>query len=169
MTFHRFGSLGWLYVGDLVYFERRQFFPVLDLLKEVGFSSKIIDKGVSSLKTIILVGWFLVYSSGGYAYEKSDTFYVQVHDQFVKVLSPDQYKENLSVIVENKMNQKLLGKLVKGNGERVGFYSIVPQSMSSLDVVLKKQERLFFVPLSPSFQEVELQIGKKSYEIPPER
>ena len=121
------------------------------------------------MKTIIWAWWLLVQSSGVYAYEKSDTFYVQVHDKFVKVLSPDQFKENLSVIVENKMNQKLLGKLVKGNGERVGFYSILSQSMASLDVVLKKEEKLFFVPLSPSFQEVELKIGKKSYEIPPER
>ena len=121
------------------------------------------------MRTFIWAWWFLVFIGSVYAYEKSDTFYVQVHDKFVKVLSPDQFKEKLSVIVENKMNQKLLGKLVKGNGERVGFYSIVPQSMASLDVVLKKEEKLFFVPLSPSFQEVELKIGKKSYEIPPER
>lgn len=117
----------------------------------------------------VIFSMIIIFTVKTMAYEKSDTFFVSVHDKKVKVLAPYKFRRNLSVIIENRMVEKLVGKVVKNDGTLIGHVSVATGRSSAVKVQLKKNERLFFIPLSPSFQEVELVIGKKSYEIPPKR
>ena len=75
----------------------------------------------------------------------------------------------MEVIVENKTLVRLLGKLTINNKTSVNFPSVDPEKYQRLIVKLKKGDVLHFVHLSPAFQEVELIVGNKIYEIPPRK
>lgn len=99
--------------------------------------------------------------------ETSESFMVEIFDKNIRVVSPSAVHDQLSVIVENKGNSKLLGKLVKEKGEVIKFFALGPGEHGSASVQFENGYRLFYIPLSPAFQTVELIIGKDAYEIPP--
>lgn len=102
------------------------------------------------------------------AQEKSDAFLVKVFDSYVRVISPDKNYSMVSVIVENKTLSKVVGKIVKGKTD-LSFITIDPDKTKSVQVKYSKDEPLFFVPLAPASQEVQLIVGKRTYEIPPQK
>ena len=75
----------------------------------------------------------------------------------------------MEVIIENKTLVRLIGKVIVNNKINADFTSIDPEKYQRVMVNLKKGDLLHFVPLSPSFQEVELIVGNKTYEIPPKK
>lgn len=118
------------------------------------------------MRYFLLILFFIHYSS--YASERSDAFLVKVYDQYVKVISPDKVYSSVSIIIENHTLSNLTGKLVKGSADHT-FVTIKPDKNKSILVKYQSQENLVFVPLAPAFQEVQLIVGKKSYEIPPQK
>jgi hypothetical protein len=100
------------------------------------------------------------------AYENSEAFMVYLFEDRVKVLAPKNYHKNQSVIIQNKTLTKVIGKIRNQSGEVLKFVNILPGEFKSLEVVIKKGQSIFFVPMIPSFQEVILSFGKKSYEVP---
>lgn len=112
---------------------------------------------------------FFVFSQKGLSYEKADSFVVKVYDEKVRVLSPKKYDPLLKVVIENKTLSKITGKVETGSGEVLAFVSILPAKFTSVSVKSLKSEKVFFVPLSPPLQRVELKIGNKPYEIPPKQ
>ncbi len=105
------------------------------------------------------------------AYEKADAFIVKIYDAKVKVLSPVKDDPNLSVIIENKTLVDIRGKVETGRGEILNYVKISPRSSASLELKKdknNKREKIFFIPQSPPFQRVELRLGSKPYEIPPQ-
>ena len=102
------------------------------------------------------------------ANEKSEAFLVTIYDRFVKVVSPDKAYTQTSIIIENKTLSTIVGKIQRGKTD-LHFLTLEPQNSKSLQVKIVGNEPLLFVPLSPSSQEVQLLIGKKSYEIPPQK
>jgi hypothetical protein len=102
-------------------------------------------------------------------YEKSDAFNVKVFNSRIKVLAPEKYHPKLSVIIENKSLSTLIGQVVKGDSTVIKIIRVKPGSFESVDLGTQKNERVFFIPISPPSQRVELIIGKHSYEIPPKR
>ena len=109
----------------------------------------------------------LLFSIKLYAIESLGGFLVTAHDDRFKVVSPEKFKTPMEVVVENKTLTRLIGRLVVNRDKIVNFVSIEPEKYSKSQVVLKKGDLLHFVPLSPAFQEVELIVGNKNYEIPP--
>jgi len=103
------------------------------------------------------------------AYERSDAFIIRLYDKRIKILAPSQYDPKLNVIIENKTLTKTIAKLERTNGEILSYISIMPGKFTSLALKTKKGEVLYFVPISPPFQKVELIPGRKPYEIPPKR
>ncbi len=103
------------------------------------------------------------------ANEKSDAFIVDIFDKKIKVLSVSKYTKGLNVIISNRMLTKLVGQVVTDGGKSISFVAIAPGKYQSVTIDEIKEQRVFFVPLVPAFQEVELVLGKKSYEIPPKR
>ena len=111
----------------------------------------------------------MLFSTMIHSYEGSDTFIVKFFDEKVKVLAPKKFDKRLSVIVENKTLVKLRGKIENSQGSVLSFLSVNPNESYSVDLKIKKGQKVFFVPISPSFQKVRLEIGKASYEIPPKK
>ena len=101
------------------------------------------------------------------AAEQAETFVISVYDSYIKVVSPPKHRSSLSIIIENKMLSKMIAKVVNSKGDQIDVMTIPPTGFHSVNLKIKKNERLYFVPMTPAFQEVELIFGKKSYEIPP--
>ncbi len=103
------------------------------------------------------------------AIESLDGFLVSAYDDRFKVISPEKFKASMEVIIENKTLVRLVGKLVLNNKENVSFLSVDSDQYKKAVVKLKKGDVLHFIPLTPAFQEVELIVGNKTYEIPPKK
>ena len=110
---------------------------------------------------------FLVYSLQVQAIESLGGFLVTAFDDRFKVVSPEKFKTPMEVIIENKTLVRLIGKIVINNEKITNLISVDSDKYSRSMVTLKKGDILHFVPLSPAFQEVELIVGNKNYEIPP--
>ncbi|MBT5095266.1 MAG: hypothetical protein HOM21_13530 [Halobacteriovoraceae bacterium] len=118
---------------------------------------------------IILTVLMGLNSKEAMAFERSEAFIVKVFHQKVKVLSPAVMKKMQAIIVENKTLVKLIGKVENHRGKILGFVSIAPGKFQSLEFKMNKGIKYFFIPMAPASQEIELLIGKKSYEIPPKK
>ena len=101
------------------------------------------------------------------SYESPDAFIVKVYDQKVRVLSPVKYDPELNVIVENKTRVTLKAKLVTETESNVEFLSLEAGRTTNIKLKNLDKEKVFFIPLSPPLQKVELKLGSKPYEIPP--
>ncbi len=86
--------------------------------------------------------------------------------EYVKVVSPQNYTDDTSVIVENKTLSRIYGKVVTHNGRLISFFSVPETKFKTIGLKLNPGERAFVVPLSPAFQSFELKFGNLSYEIP---
>lgn len=104
-----------------------------------------------------------------HAIESLDGFLVSAYDDRFRVISPEKFKPSMEVIIENKTLVRLIGKLTVNRSTNASFISVDPEKYQKAIVKLKKGDVLHFVPLSPAFQEVELIVGNKNYEIPPKK
>lgn len=112
---------------------------------------------------------FILQLTNGYAIESLDGFLVSAFDDRFKVVSPEKFKPNMEVIIENKTLVRLIGKLTINKSTNASFIAVDSEKYQKSYVKLKKGDVLHFVPLSPAFQEVELIVGNKNYEIPPKK
>ena len=119
---------------------------------------------ISIIKVVILSSMGL---SSIEAYESPDAFIVKVFDEKVRVLSPKKDDPHLSVIIENKTQVTLRGKVETESGGQSALFTLDPHKMTHVKLENLKKERIFFIPLSPPLQKVELKLGNKPYEIPP--
>lgn len=103
----------------------------------------------------------------GLAIDSFNGFLISAYDDRFKVVSPDKFNKKIEVVIENKTLVRLIGKLVLNQKDNVSYVSIDSQNYKKFLIDLKKGDRLHFIPLSPAFQEVELIVGNKNYEIPP--
>jgi hypothetical protein len=109
------------------------------------------------------------FSQSLHAIESSNGFLVTAYDERFRVISPEKYKASMEVVIENKTLTRLIGKLVINGKTVAGYSSIESDQYQKFHVNLKKGDILHFIPLSPAFQEVELIVGNKTYEIPPKK
>jgi hypothetical protein len=103
------------------------------------------------------------------AIESSIGFVVTGYDDRFRVISPEKFRSPMEVIVENKTLVRMIGKIMVNNKTNAGFTAVESDKYQRIMVNLKKGDLLHFIPLSPSFQEVELIVGNKTYEIPPKK
>ena len=113
--------------------------------------------------------FLLLCSVNIWSIESLDGFLVSAYDDRYKVISPEKFKSNMEIIIENKTLIKLIGKIVINNNKSAAYVAIDSEKYQKLLVNLKKGDVLHFYPLSPAFQEVELIVGNKTYEIPPKK
>ncbi len=121
------------------------------------------------LKLLSIFLILLSVSMKVHAIESLDGFLVSAYDDRFKVISPEKFKAQMEVIVENKTLVRLVGKLIINKQANVTYISVDPEKFQKTNIKLKKGDILHFIPLSPSFQEVELIVGNKTYEIPPRK
>jgi len=101
------------------------------------------------------------------AYESPDAFIVKVFNEKVRVLSPKKFDSPMSVIIENKTQVIIKGRITTESGSSEEFISLDAGKSTSVKLKNLNKEKLFFVPMSPPLQKVELKLGSKPYEIPP--
>ncbi len=121
------------------------------------------------IKKIMLIVLVLMTPLLASAYESSEAFMVYLLEDRVKVLSPKNYHKSQSVIIQNKTNKKVIGKIRNEGGKVLHYINILPNKFKSVEVKIPKKQSIYFVPMVPSFQEVKLSFGKKSYEVPPKK
>lgn len=121
------------------------------------------------LKALVGLCILLQLSSNAFAIESLDGFLVSAYDDRFRVISPEKFKPTMEVVIENKTLVRLIGKLTINRSTNASFLSIEPEKYQKANVKLKKGDLLHFVPLSPAFQEVELIVGNKNYDIPPKK
>ena len=92
---------------------------------------------------------------------------IKFYPSRVLVLCHSQFNTEVSIRIENKTLTKLIGKVVDENGETLIYFAIDSQKNYTDGLKMKKGKKYSFVPLSPAFQEVPLEIGAKPIEIPP--
>lgn len=128
------------------------------------------------MKLFLFIISFLIITFS-HAQERSSAFIISSYGDYFKVMGPAELvglakitkDQTVAVIIENKTLSKLVGKIESSIKDQVQFVTVEAGQTKTVDLTLKKNHRYFFYPLSPSFQRVELMIGKKAYEIPPKR
>lgn len=114
---------------------------------------------------ILILGHFELFAS-----QSSESFVVTANDDHFKVVGPVGWKKDTSMTLQNKTLVTLYGEVRAGeNNRKIKSFSVKPGAYISVDLELQKGETATLVPLSPSFQEVILQFGRRPYEIPPQR
>lgn len=103
--------------------------------------------------------------SAAYAGPKVETFVIQIKDRSMTILSPDNTRSTFTVLVENRSLSDQIGKFTV-QGKLLKYLSVKSGEAKSVEIENKSSSNVFFVPVSPAFQEVELNFGKKAYEIP---
>lgn len=98
----------------------------------------------------------------------NDGFIVEFMDRKVHVISPERVKGTFVVIVENKSLSSLVAKFSTPEGA-IKYISVGSGVSETIEMTHKLGSKIFFVPLSPAFQEIELIVGKKEYEIPSQK
>ncbi len=96
---------------------------------------------------------------------KPGTFVVQINDRSMNVWAMEKKKPLFAVIVENRSLSDQIGKFVV-NGQAIKFVSVKSGMSETVEIENKINANVVFVPVSPSFQDVELIFGKKAYEVP---
>ena len=114
---------------------------------------------------IILVNFLFLFQAN--AYERSDAFIVTAYSEKIAIVAPPKFDPKLNVIVVNKTLIKLLGKIETGSGKVLAYVSVPSGKSQSIEVGNKLNEPVFFIPMAPAFQRVQLNVGSKPYEIPP--
>jgi len=100
-----------------------------------------------------------------YAEEHSEAFILKIKDRAIVVTSPLVSKKRFSVILENLSLTKQIGKFSLKD-KNLKFVSVLPGQTETVEIENNSDEIVHFIPLSPSFQDVNLTFGKKAYEIP---
>jgi hypothetical protein len=122
------------------------------------------------VKAIFLISIFissLLCSQALTAQEHADSFIVEIFSNYVKVISPKKKKKFMSLVILNKTLSNIYGKIAT-NKKDIKFFSVAMNKHKSIQIK-SSNELIKFVPLSPTFQEVELLYGVKSYEVPEQK
>jgi hypothetical protein len=118
----------------------------------------------TATKMIILIGFFSSMLVA--AKERSDAFHLRAYDHHYKIVSPEKDVKVTSIILENLTMGDILGKVVDEKNNTIGNLAVKSQSFKSLNLNFEKNRKYFFIPLVPAFQSIELELGRRSYEIP---
>ncbi len=94
-----------------------------------------------------------------------ESFRVTIYDRSVKLEAPAKVAKVYSVIVENKSLSDVVGKF-HSHGEDLKFVSIKASRSRSVEFAHQTNQLVYFKILSPAFQELALEVGKKAYEVP---
>jgi len=141
--------------GDDFFLRYRKSFEFVKIMAMKAFKFNII---------FIL---FLLSGFNSFAYESPDAFIIKVFNEKVRVLSPKKFDSPMSVIIENKTQVTIKGRVTTESGSSEEFLSLQAGKSTSVKLKNVNSEKIFFVPMSPPLQRVELKLGSKPYEIPP--
>lgn len=105
--------------------------------------------------------------------KNSESFEILAYDAVVKVSSPMKFSEKSGVVITNETNNDLYVKIenrpIIPNAQEIdssNYLTIKSHQSKGMELEFRTDRRYYIIPLSPSFQEIELVFGNKTYEIP---
>lgn len=114
---------------------------------------------------LIFIPFWVVFGEVG-VHERADAFIIEALPDRYKILAPVSIQTKIGIILKNNTLSKLIGKIETNAGTKRVFLSVPSGSYKSIDVEMAKGETFYFIPLSPSFERIELKVGQLAYEIP---
>lgn len=115
----------------------------------------------------ILIFLFLISTT--YSAQRSEAFIVNIYDRKVAVVAPEKDGKNLHAIISNNTLTPIRGKIQTEKKKIVTYMTVAVGKSESVHIGKVGKSKLYFYPLAPSFQEFELVIGRRPYEIPPKK
>ncbi len=95
-----------------------------------------------------------------------EAFRIELHDRKIHVESPVKVGTQYAVIVDNQSLNDTVGKFHSA-GVDLKFITVKAGATRSVEFRHTGKENVYFQPMAPAFQQVELIAGKKTYEVPP--
>jgi len=95
----------------------------------------------------------------------TDAFIVEVSDRKIKVTSPLEKIEIVSIIIKNTTFDKIISEL-RSEEKVLKRFVLKPEGKEVIQVDFSKVKKLYYVPVAPPFESVELRFEQKPYEIP---
>jgi hypothetical protein len=96
------------------------------------------------------------------------SFEVIILDRNTKVISPPKAQETFTVRVDNQSMTNIIGKFHAG-GKDLKFVSVKSLAQKVVEIQNPTKKNVIYTQMSPAFQDVVLEFGKKEYEIPQAR
>jgi hypothetical protein len=100
----------------------------------------------------------------------TNNFHITINNKYYSVVSPPEFKKNITVVIENKTLSKIIGRVVEESDKeyKETFVTLLPRKFKSTTVSFTGKNKVYFVPMAPSLQTIDLIFGKGSYEVPPQ-
>lgn len=118
------------------------------------------------MKNIIFIFSFIC-SQSSFSKEIETAFRISFHNYFYRAIFPQKLTQHSRVIVENKTNGFILGKIQDDRFNNLAFLFIAGRRNRSFFIKnFKDYKQLFYIPLSPPLQAIPLTAGQLTYEIP---
>ena len=95
----------------------------------------------------------------------TEAFIVEVHNQSIKVTSPLKKVDAVSIIIKNNTFDKIVSEL-RSETKVLKRFVLKEQGKEVLQVDYSKTKALFYVPVAPAFEAVELKFEQGPYEVP---
>lgn len=144
---------------------------ILDLSNEqFMLRLKIMDNFViirimKKILSLLFIYNFLITDACS-SIEEHTGFIVTANEKNFSVISASKFSPKMEIVIENKTSVRLIGRIMLNRTSNVEFVSIEPQAYKKFEVNLKAQDILHYMPINPAFQEIELIVGNKKYEVP---
>lgn len=110
----------------------------------------------------LLIG--LLFSLNLYA-SYTDAFIVEVTDRKIKVTSPKKKMKIVSIIIKNTTFDKIISE-IRSDQKVLKRFVLKPEGKEVIQVDYSKVNKLYYIPVAPPFETVELRFEQKPYEIP---
>jgi hypothetical protein len=95
----------------------------------------------------------------------TNSFVVELFDQKIKVTSPLKKVEAVSIIIKNTTFEKTISEL-RSESKVLKRFVVPAGGREVIQVNFSNLKKLFYVPISPPFETVELRFNQKAYEVP---
>ncbi|MFP5459440.1 MAG: hypothetical protein ACLGG7_11960 [Bacteriovoracia bacterium] len=116
----------------------------------------------NALNWVVVIGLCVSLSAAA-----AEAFKIQVMDRRLVVESPASVGATYSVEVQNRSLNDLMGKF-HANGVDLKFVSVKAGASKVVEFKVTPKALVVFQPMAPASQQVELIVGKRTYEIPPQ-
>lgn len=111
---------------------------------------------------VLIIGLiFSISSFGSY----TDSFIVEVTDRKIKVTSPKKKINIVSIIIKNTTFDKIISE-IRSESKVLKRFVLKPEGKEVIQVDYSKVKKLYYIPVAPPFETVELRFEQKPYEIP---
>lgn len=112
-----------------------------------------------------LIFLILVLTSLSSVASYTDSFIVEVTDRKIKVTSPLKKIDIVSIIIKNTTFDKIISE-IRSDKKVLKRFVLKPEGKEVIQIDYSKVNKLYYVPIAPPFESVELRFEQKPYEIP---